>query len=285
MKLLEALRNSTGHLAAGFENSRLFTHAGEKGEFRERIIEDFLRPFLPTCYGIGSGQVFSSDGSDSKQVDIVLYDELFSNVLFRDASTSLFPCESVYGTIEVKSNLTTDDLKAGIANIASVKRLPRASSDMLDVLPNRRIELKGDISFSQTNISNPYLGVVFAYDGLSPNTAFEVLRSHLSSGEYPLEELPNFVFLYKHGVTIFRVSLDGPTAVVGRPGQPFNAYGLLNSGNDTLPLFFLTLNAILNSMRLKAPDVNRYWSDVFYGLVNSHPGKNSTRSSGPSPNR
>jgi len=210
MHLLQALQNAANRMAVDFEDSKLFTHSGDKGEFREHIIGKFLRPFLPSCYGIGSGQVFSIDGSASDQVDIVLYDEVFSNVLFRDAANSLFPCESVYGTVEVKSILTTEELETSISNIASVKRLQRAPSDMLDVLPFRRIDFTGDITFSQPHISNPYLGIVFAYDGLLPETAFDVLRSHLASNKYPLEALPNFVFLYKRGATIFRVHWELP---------------------------------------------------------------------------
>jgi hypothetical protein len=120
-------------MAADFQDGKVFTHSGDKGEFREHIIERFLRPFLPKCYGLGSGQVFAQDGSVSDQVDIVLYDDVFSNVLFSDAANSLFPCESVYGTVEVKSVLSTEELERSIANIASVKRLQRAATDMLDV--------------------------------------------------------------------------------------------------------------------------------------------------------
>ena len=69
---------------------------------------------------------------------------------------------------------------------------------------------------------------------------------------------------------------DGVSNKVAPPGQPFNAYGVLLSGADTLPLFFLTLNAILNSIRLKAPDINQYWRQVFYGLVNQARGESSS---------
>src|SRR5262249_43601 len=161
-------------------------------EFREHIIGRFLRPFLPNCYGIGSGQVFSSDGSVSNQVDLVLYDQVFSNVLFRDATNNLFPCESVYGTIEVKSILSKEELQASVSNIGSVKRLKRAGTDMLDVTPISRITVGGGITYSQPHISNPYLGIVFAYDGLLAETALDILRAQLASGEYSAELLPNF---------------------------------------------------------------------------------------------
>ena len=161
MILLQALRNAAGRLAASFEDSKLFQHCGERGQFREHVIGQFLRPMLPECYGIGSGQVFSEDGTESREIDIVLYDRVFSGVLFRDAPSSLFPCESVYGSIEVKSNLTTAELESSIENVRSVKRLKRAPSDMCDLLPFRRLGIGNGLQIDPRT-RNPYLGFIFA---------------------------------------------------------------------------------------------------------------------------
>ncbi len=59
MRLLEALRIQAAKIAADLDNSKLFTHMGDRGAFREEIIKDFLRPFLPNCYGLSSGEIFS----------------------------------------------------------------------------------------------------------------------------------------------------------------------------------------------------------------------------------
>lgn len=143
---LQACESSLAH---DFEDSKLFTHSGDKGEFREAIIGKFLRPFLPTCYGIGLGQVFSADGASSDQVDVVLYDEVFNNVLFRNSKNSLFPCEAVYGSIEVKSVLSTAELETSITNIASVKKLTRPPSDGMDILPFRRINPGSGLTYDK----------------------------------------------------------------------------------------------------------------------------------------
>jgi len=47
----------------------------------------------------------------------------------------LFPAESVFGSIEVKSRRDRSELRVAIDNIASLKRLPRVDSDMMDLLP------------------------------------------------------------------------------------------------------------------------------------------------------
>ena len=164
MRFLEALRNAGAQLAADIEDSKLFAHIGDRGEFREAAIQRFLRPHLPECYGLGSGSIFSSDGKASRQIDIVIYDSVFSNILFRDSSNSLFPYEAVFGNIEVKSQLTSEELATAIENIASVKDLRRQASDMMDLLPFRRIEVGRGLSYDRLQ-RNPYLGIVFGCDG------------------------------------------------------------------------------------------------------------------------
>ena len=80
MQLLQALRNKARKLAADIENSKLFTNMGDRGAFREAIVANFLRPFLPECYGLSNGEVFAEDGSQSARVDIVIYDSVFSTL-------------------------------------------------------------------------------------------------------------------------------------------------------------------------------------------------------------
>ena len=46
-----------------------------------------------------------NDDKMSKQIDVVIYDNVFSNFFKKDSSAYLFPCESVYGSIEVKTML------------------------------------------------------------------------------------------------------------------------------------------------------------------------------------
>jgi hypothetical protein len=50
MQFIEALRNAAKRVAIDLEDSKLFSHMGDRGEFRETVIEKFLRPHLPECY-------------------------------------------------------------------------------------------------------------------------------------------------------------------------------------------------------------------------------------------
>lgn len=84
-------------------------HQGEKGGIRERRVADFLSMYLPRRYAIGTGHIIDSKGNISNQTDIIIYDALNGISLPVDRYYSLFPCECVYATIEVKSKLTASD--------------------------------------------------------------------------------------------------------------------------------------------------------------------------------
>lgn len=253
MKLLEALRVAGRKIVVDFEESKLISHSGEKGQFREFVLSNLLRPYLPECYGLGTGEVFSSDGSVSKQIDIVIYDNIYSNVLLKNKSTSLFPCESIYGQIEVKSKLNKEELIKSIDNIKSVKSLKRENSSGLDINPLVNISL-GRGLFADNTKRNPYLGVIFAYDSTNPESLREELNNRIN--EANKFELPNFIFCLKRQYMILRANNDKSVELDGE----FNRFALVKTGEDTIPLMFLAINACLSFISLKSINYVDYWT-------------------------
>jgi hypothetical protein len=276
MKLLEALRNSVQRLESEIADSHLFDHMGDRGEFRERVIKSFLRPYLPKCYGLGSGAAFAADGTGSRQLDVVIYDDVFSNVLFRDSGNSLYPCESVYGEIEVKSRLDSTELNVAVGNIRSLKALHRSPSHMLDILPHRRLNTGEGLSFDK-QLRNPYLGIIFAYDGLTLESTSNALNALLAEPQFDPELLPNFVFNYRRGFVAMRMTRDGRALKPVPPGSAYDKFVSVPTGSDTLPLFFLTVNVCLNELLLRSTDLNAYWTAVFDACIKA-------RESGDEPN-
>jgi hypothetical protein len=270
VRLIEALRNSIGTIEKGLRDSLLYEHKGDRGEFRERVIEDFLRPFMPKCYGLGSGEVFSQDGAGSRQLDVVFYDDVFSTILFRDKNNQLFPCESVFGSVEVKSQLTTEELDTAIENVASLKRLERAPSDMLDLLPFRRLNVGQGLSFDK-GVKNPYLGMVFTYDGLTAATVLDKLNKLVANPDQNKALLPDFIFNYRRSYMIEKSKLVDKVAQPAFLGEPFDFYVSIDTGQDTLPIFFLTMNIWLNNTLLRAPDLNAYWVQLVGQAIKSNP--------------
>jgi hypothetical protein len=103
-RLFDEVANTMRLKFRGWEQD--LPHHGERGGIRERRVAAFLRSILPRRYGIGTGHIIDSKGKTSGQVDIVIYDALNGVHFPIDEYYSLFPCESVYAAIEVKSTLT-----------------------------------------------------------------------------------------------------------------------------------------------------------------------------------
>src|SRR2546426_3501234 len=66
----------------------LVPHNATKGDLNEQSLKRILASFLPNRYAIGSGFVVDSFGARSKQVDIVVYDAIYSTKLFNATSRS-----------------------------------------------------------------------------------------------------------------------------------------------------------------------------------------------------
>lgn len=56
-------------------------HPGEFGMYREKIIREFLAPFLPTRLAIGSGFIITAANNISTQCDIIIYDKEHTPVI------------------------------------------------------------------------------------------------------------------------------------------------------------------------------------------------------------
>ena len=261
MKILEALRNAASRVQSHVTDSNLFGHMGNRGTRRERIVEEFVRPFLAPCYGLASGEVFDSVGNGSRQVDVLVFDAAFSAPLLLDKKTNLgvFPCESVYAAIEVKSDLSSDEIQTAVDNIASVKCLKRVPSDASQILPRVRLKL-GDGLSAGTGVLNPYLGAVFGDKGATANTALKKLQAQTMEKDL----LPDFLVCNDPGYMILRLRTDGRPSP---PGGKWTGYGIIHTGPDTLPLFFLSLNVCLRQIRLREPDWNHYWIELTKSLV------------------
>jgi hypothetical protein len=92
--------------------ARGISHNGLLGEIREILLRELFRPLLPADIGVGHGQIISHTGRTSRQTDVVLYDRrILPPILFQESS-GLFPVESVLQTVEVKSQLTSTELRS-----------------------------------------------------------------------------------------------------------------------------------------------------------------------------
>ena len=116
-----------GRISAALTNSNALagvSHAGLKGQLRETIVRDLVRPFLPLRIGVGQGQIVSHDGQISSQIDVILYDPGIVPPVIFDGKDGLFPLESVLATIEVKSVRNATALREAHEFAERLSRLP-----------------------------------------------------------------------------------------------------------------------------------------------------------------
>jgi len=88
-------------------------HWGEDGRYKEIILSDILRKYLPQNVTVATGFVMGAENRMSTQIDIIIYNNNYP-VLFKQSDFVVVCKESVVGIIEVKSKLDCDKTKSAI---------------------------------------------------------------------------------------------------------------------------------------------------------------------------
>lgn len=241
---LETLKLSTKRIATDFEATKQVWHNASAGMLREKVIKDILKPYLPDCYGISGGLCYDHEENKSKQLDIIIYDTLFSYRLPFGSDFIVFPCESVYGNIEVKTALNKDTIQESIENIASLKRLNRKDATEFDITPQLELTISGKHLGTK---KNNYFGVVFSFQSSEVETIIKNLSECTRPDDILL--LPDmFVLLDKHTI-IFKA--DRQSNSINLSGNA-EGYVPVLTGDDTLAYLLITILTILYNSHLKS---------------------------------
>jgi len=96
-------------------------HNPSDGKFREELIKTVLE-IIPQRYKITNGFVIDSDGNKSKEMDLIIYDEVYVPRFFI-STYSVIPIESVVAICQVKTTLNKKELKNSIDNLNSIDLL------------------------------------------------------------------------------------------------------------------------------------------------------------------
>jgi Domain of unknown function (DUF6602) len=174
VNLVEYFSLLSQRLRLDLQAARLFISTTDKGSVNEHAWRQFLNPLLPARYAIGVGEIIAPDKDDtqilsqSEQKDVVIYDPFTSSIFgWGDSGLSLFPVESVYAVVEVKTCFhTSDDIKKAARQVYEVKRIQKKHT------PN----------------AVPLFSVVFAFSSaVTSNSLFETIKA------MSVEERPDFV--------------------------------------------------------------------------------------------
>ena len=121
--LIDVLRVRIQSAVAASSAIDSIAHEGLKGRIREIFVNDLVAPFLPSFVGLGTGKIIDSEGGQSAECDVVIYDRDVMPPLMLGQREALFPIESVLFSIEVKTTLNPVELRDATAKAKRVKDL------------------------------------------------------------------------------------------------------------------------------------------------------------------
>ena len=107
------------------------THFVSKGDASEYRWIEFLRTYLPDRYKVDKAMVIDSEGEISEQIDVVIYDGLYTPFIFKQDNHLYIPAESVYAVFEVKQEINKRNVIYAAKKVASVRKLKRTSASMV----------------------------------------------------------------------------------------------------------------------------------------------------------
>lgn len=218
------------------------SHAGGRGVSREEQVREFLRTKLPQRFSVGSGEVMATTGDRSRQQDVVIYDSFYCPLLYSSVTSQIFPSESVYAVLEVKSNLDKTELEDCVKKVESVKKLPSE--------PGRIPISPGVLGGGQKTVT---VGGVFAF---SSTTSLSTLRRNLNdlNSNVELGNRINIVCVLDKGLLV-NISPDKKILIHStNTSQLASVY----TGEDSLLMFYLLLMDYLNTSSVVPPNLMLY---------------------------
>lgn len=208
-KIFEAI---SLELSAKFQKTIQIKHNGGKGDNREDAFVGFLKEYLPGKYGIGRGEVISPENEISGELDIVIFDKDHCPLFLKSDSHSIYPRESVFGAISMKSHLDSEELRDAYKNIASLKKMVPTKGFSNSPSPGMRVGLHPVVPVT----------AIFAY---ASNRSLEAIAKQVKELDRELDDInlrPDFVVVLGLGIV-------GPNS---RIRKDFNQYDLPQEYND-----------------------------------------------------
>jgi hypothetical protein len=89
-----------------------------KGEIKELFVARVLKSFLSSQFDIGSGIIVNCRNPEkhSNQTDIIIYDNRILPPFIKEQNIGIYPIESVIATIEIKTDLNSNELEKAEEN-------------------------------------------------------------------------------------------------------------------------------------------------------------------------
>lgn len=191
MDVRNYFKTASANIRNAFNLTSEAHHNKGKGDNREEIVSESLKQVLPNRYSLAHGEVVTSQNEHSHEMDVAIIDSSHCPSLLLELGHSLIPIETIYGVIEVKSTLTSDELKDAYEKIHHLKL----------IAPPASFALKLGNSGWSTHIPAPLpIGVVVAFTaGRSLEAIAEQARK--LDAELPgIKYRPDFIAILDEGI-------------------------------------------------------------------------------------
>jgi hypothetical protein len=129
--LAEIFRRVQEEMLAQLSVGKLFEHASTAGAATEHHWLQLFDRYLPKRYRAAPAFVIDSTGHRSRQIDIAIFDNLYTPPLFPHSAGLHLPAESVYAVFEVKPTFSRQWLRDAAEKAASVRSLHRTSVSVI----------------------------------------------------------------------------------------------------------------------------------------------------------
>jgi hypothetical protein len=244
MSLIDYHKTTTEELLALTNKVRtLITHWGEDGRYKEAVLKNVIRRFLPKKFTIGTGFVIKQTNNrgehlSSRQIDLLIYDDA-SPVLFKEGDFVILTPDAVKGIIEVKANLQNQEI-----------------SQVL-----RRANENGQFIFSgKDNKKQKFFNGVFSFEGYNNDFNINVfVTSYLQSNE-------GFTDTYFDKYKVNHVSLNKDWFIkFWKEDQ--NPHSLYNIQDLSFPFFISNLTDYLSNKSVKKNNFIWYATDKELNLI------------------
>ncbi len=223
-------------------------HSLTKGEENEILIQQLLTDFLPKGkYEISSGVIMGTQGTVSKQNDIIILSNDHPNYTFSRESR-IHLADHVLAAIEIKTTFDKQALVKALKNIEALKRL-KVNRRKLNELRTECEE--GDIEnleYNTVESSNP-LGIIFFYSVQEVKTAlnidsyFKILKEELNKIDWKFR--PDLIYNMGNG-TRYRFT----TYPRRKDSEEYGITLLMDSENPLIALKFPDNRITKNTLQL-----------------------------------
>ncbi len=127
LDLAEVFSRVQQRLLADLEVSRSFEHPTAAGNATEQLWRDLFNLYLPKRFAAAPVFVINARGQRSRQIDLAIFDNHSTPLLFPHAAGDHIPIESVCAVFEIKQTISKQFLRDAAEKAASVRTLANAS--------------------------------------------------------------------------------------------------------------------------------------------------------------